>query len=451
MKTSRQLVYETLLSVYKDEAYSNIALNNAIGGAKLSKQDASFASRLFYGVLERRITLEHIIKGYLAPNKKFEKLDIQIVIIISMGLYELLFMEKVPDNSAVDESVKLAAYARKASAKGFVNAVLRGFIRDEKEIKYPDKEKNEVLYYSVKYACPEWLFKMWTEQYDKETAIKLAEASLEPSRVTVRVNTLKTTADKLIGFLENRGVKAEKHEYLEDCLYLHETGSLERLPQFKQGLFHVQDASSQLCARVLNAKPGQSVIDMCSAPGSKSFTVAELMENEGEIHSFDLYEHKLKLINDGAKRLGIKIIKTALGDGTRFNREIKKADRVLCDVPCSGLGIIRRKPEIKFKNPDDFQFLPTVQLSILKNASNYVKAGGILVYSTCTTNKKENEEVINQFLSENNSFKPLQLSSILSTIDHMGNFMTTLMPHINNCDGFFIAALQKTEAENEKA
>lgn len=227
MKTSRQVVFETLSAVYKNDAYSNIALNNAIIEAKLSKKDASFAARLFYGVLERRITLEYILKGYLAPNKKFEKLDTEIVIIISMGLYELLFMEKVPDNASVDEAVKLASYARKASAKGFVNAVLRGFIRDKKEIKYPDIEKNESLYYSVKYACPEWLFNMWAGQYDKETAIKLAEASLLPSKVTVRVNTLKTTADKLIGFLENRGVKAEKHEYLENCLYLHETGSIE--------------------------------------------------------------------------------------------------------------------------------------------------------------------------------------------------------------------------------
>ncbi len=190
--------------------------------------------------------------------------------------------------------------------------------------------------------------------------------------------------------------------------------------------------------------PNQTVLDICSAPGSKSFTIAQHMQNEGEIYAFDLYEHKLKLINESAKRLGITIIKTALQDGAIKNDNIKMADRVLCDVPCSGLGIIRRKPEIKYKNEEDFKDLPQIQYSILENAASYVKSGGYLIYSTCTTNKKENEEVVNKFLSQNNSFKPLQLSLNISKIENNKDTMITLLPHINECDGFFIAALQKS-------
>ncbi|WMJ22380.1 16S rRNA (cytosine(967)-C(5))-methyltransferase RsmB [Paludicola sp. MB14-C6] len=441
MKTARQIAYDTLLRIEKENAYSNIAIDKMLQSSGLDKVQSAFATAIFYGVLETKIQLDYAISKYL--KKKLTSLDIQIVTILRMGFYQLLYMDGVPDNAAVNESVKLVEYARKASAKGFANAVLRSFIRDEKAITLPNKDKDLVMYYSIQYACPKWLFQQWKDQYDLETAIELAKASLHRPPLTVRVNTLKTTTEKLIGFLENRGVKACKHEFLENCLVLEQTGSIDKLPQYRQGLFHVQDVASQICAEILNAKQGDTIIDMCSAPGSKAFTIAEHMNNEGKIYAFDLFEHKLKLISDGAKRLGITIMNTSLQDATIFNEDLLKADHVLCDVPCSGLGIVRRKPEIKYKNEQDFANLPEIQFAILSNAANYVKLGGTLVYSTCTTNKKENIEVINRFLKMNNSFKPLQLSEIFGKINGMDDFAVTLFPHKYNCDGFFIAALVK--------
>ncbi len=441
MKTSRQIAYDTLFRVLKEGAYSNIAIDKMLLESGVDKTQASFATALFYGVLETKITLDYIIKYYV--KKPLNKLDIEVLNILRMGIYQILFMDGVPDNSAVDECVKLTAYSRKASAKGFVNAVLRGFIRDNKQYKLPDIKKDEILHYSIKYACPQWILKQWAEQYGIETAIELAKSSLDRPPLTIRVNTLKTTSEKLIGYLENRGVQAQKHEYLENCLIINQSGSINKLPQYRQGLFYVQDVSSQLCAKAVDAKPGDIVIDMCAAPGSKSFTIAQYMNNEGAIYANDLFEHKLKLINDNAKRLGITVINTSIQDGAEFNPEIEKADRVLCDVPCSGLGIIRRKPEIKYKEQTDLDGLPDIQYKILCNASNYVKDGGYLIYSTCTTNKKENDEVVTKFLSNNNSYKPLQLSEKLSKIEGIDNCWVTLFPHQNNCDGFFISVLQK--------
>lgn len=441
--TTRQLSYTTLMRVFKDGAYSNIAIDKAIKLANLDKTDAAFATALFYGVLENTIALDYTLTGYV--TKGLKSLDLEILTILRMGIYQLVYLDSVPDSAAVDECVKLSAYARKASAKGVINAILRNFIRDEKQLKMPNIDNEPLLYYSILYSCPQWLFSMWSKQYDIDTAIELAKATMSCPPLTIRVNTLKTTPQKLIGYLLNRGVTAVPHEYMENCLVLTGSGSIDRLPQYKQGLFYVQDVASQLCTKVVNAKPNQTVLDICSAPGSKAFTIAQHMQNQGELYAFDLFPHKLKLITDNAKRLGITIIKTALQDGGVFSEEIPQADRVLCDVPCSGLGIIRRKPEIKHKNPNDFDALPSLQLKILCNASRYVKCGGYLIYSTCTTNKKENEQVVNTFLEKNICFKPLQLSKILDKIEVDTTFYTTLMPHKNNCDGFFIAALERVK------
>lgn len=444
MKTARQIAFDTLLSVFSNKAYSNIAIDRFLSGAELEAREKSFVTAMFYGVLERNITLLHIIKAY--STKPVSKLDKEICIILQMGLYQLLYMDSVPDSAAVNESVALTAYARKASAKGFVNAVLRGFIRDNKEIKLPALEKNVAEHYSIKLSCPTYVFSMWEKQYGLEDAIALCEESLRVPPITIRVNTLKTTAEKLIGYLEGKGVNAAAHETLADCLVISKSGEIDRLAQFKQGLFHVQDAASQECVTMLAPKENEVLLDICAAPGSKSFTAAQLMGNIGEIYAFDLYEAKCKLIEQGAKRLGISIIDAKIGDGSVFDKEIKQADCVMCDVPCSGLGIIRRKPEIKLKTKEEIAGLPQLQFSILSNASKYVKIGGRLVYSTCTLNKNENEEVVNRFLKENNLFEPLQFSSPTSKIKGSNSFLegtATLMPHKNGTDGFFYAILRR--------
>lgn len=460
MKTARQLTYDALFAVIKNKAYSNLALDSILTESTLPHQEKNFVTAMFYGVLERQITLLHVIKGY--SSKPVSKLDKEISIILQMGIYQLLYMDSVPDSAAVDEAVKLTAYARKASAKGFVNAVLRGFLRDKKEIKLPDIKKDAIEYYSIKFSCPAYMIRLWEKQYGMDIALSLCECALSRPPLAVRVNTLKTTAEKLVGYLEVRGVKATLHPALKDCLVLENTGEIDRLAQFKQGLFHVQDTASQLCVQALSPKKGDIVLDICAAPGSKSFTMAQLMENKGEIYDFDLYEHKLKLITMTAKRLGISIIHTALQDGSQHNDNIKQADCVLCDVPCSGLGILRRKPEIKLKTAQDIADLPNIQLSILKNAASYVKEGGKLVYSTCTLNFAENEEVVNQFLAngdfegiddwkddilKENCENSLQFYSQFSKMENKGNFMMTLMPskadgEFSN-DGFFFAVMRR--------
>lgn len=446
MRTARQICYEALLSVYRDKGYSNLVLDNLLGeispkGESISAVDKAFATNLFYGVLQYKITLDYIISKYIDSKKK---LDVRNNVILQMGIYQMIYMNSVPDSACVDESVKLV---RNDNGKGFVNAILRNFLRDNKEYELPDVNKDKALYYSVLYSCPKWLVSMIISQYGEEDAVSFLANSIEKPDIIARVNTLKTTPEKLIGFLENKGVNATPHYYLKDSLILTNTGSIKNSPQFKQGLFHIQDTASQLSAMALAPKKGDVVLDICSAPGSKSFTIAQLMENEGEIYSFDLYEHKIKLIKDGAKRLGIKIINPQEQNGLEFNEDIKQADCILCDVPCSGLGIIRRKPEIKYKDSCFLDELPQLQYDILTNASKYLKSGGRLIYSTCTINKKENEKVINRFLSENNSFKPLILSEFFDTIEcgelNIDNQMITLLPNKNKTDGFFIAGIVK--------
>ncbi|MEG2429039.1 MAG: SAM-dependent methyltransferase [Oscillospiraceae bacterium] len=280
-----------------------------------------------------------------------------------------------------------------------------------------------------------------------ENAVEFAKAGLISPPLTIRVNTLKTTSDKLIGYLLNKGINAKKHPLLSECLILTQSGSIDKSPQYRQGLFYVQDIASQLCAMELAVSKGDTVLDICSAPGSKAFTIAQEMENDGVIYAFDLFEHKLKLIEQSAKRLDISIIKTAIQDGSIFNKEILLADKVLCDVPCSGLGIIRRKPEIKYKTYDEIADLPEIQFAILQNSSKYVKSGGTIIYSTCTLNKHENQEIVMKFLENNSDFSIGTLSETVNNIANIDNGFATFFPSENGdnggSDGFFIAKLIK--------
>lgn len=442
MKSARQVALDVLLAVWEKGAYANLALDAALDRTPLEHKDRALATACVYGVLERQITLFAVIQKY--SKKPLARLDPEIRAVLALGLYQLLYLDNVPDSAAVDESVRLTGYAGKGSAKGFVNALLRSFIRDGKEIPLQDNE-DPVARASILYSCPTWLLNLWKEDYGWETACQLAEAALLAPPVCVRVNTLKTETEKLIGYLENRGVTATVHPDLPDCLLLKQVNDLKRLSQFKQGLFHVQDKASQLCVKALSPKPGETVLDLCSAPGSKSFTAAQYMKNEGQILSFDLYSQKCDLIREGAKRLGITLLTARVQDATVFDPTIPQADAVLCDVPCSGLGILAKKPDIRLKPADTALELPALQEQILQNAARYVKPGGRLCYSTCTLHRAENEAVVERFLAGNKSFEPLQLPREIGTIKGNGGYFTTLFPHIDGCDGFFIATMRRKE------
>lgn len=431
---SSRFIVMKLLDKMDKQAYSNIALDSALKDSGLSERDKGFASRLFYGVLERKLTLEYIISGY--SSKPLHKLDGSVANILKMGLYQILYMDSVPDSAAVNESVALTRQAGKTSASGFVNAVLRSFIRDGKQIKYPDDDYEKM---SVEYSCNTDIIKMLCGDYPLKDVEDLLRCSLTPHRTYIRVNTLKTDRDTLIKELNKQGIDAERCPQDEGCLAAENLGSVEDSELFKAGMFHVQDLSSQLCCRTLDPKPGETVIDICAAPGGKTFTMAEIMGDNGRIIACDLREKRVGLIKSGAERLGISIIEAIRNDAKVWSDSLPKADKVLCDVPCSGFGVIRSKPELKYTNLQDIKRLPEIQYDILCSAAGYLKEGGELVYSTCTLNKRENDEVIDRFLRENDSF---EAADIMSEFGNMGHKIT-IFPGRFNCEGFFISKVRK--------
>ncbi|MBR6619653.1 MAG: 16S rRNA (cytosine(967)-C(5))-methyltransferase RsmB [Clostridia bacterium] len=437
MKTARQIAFEALNKIERDKSYSNLTLDSVLYAANLSKADNSLVSALVYGVLERTLTIDYCLSRQL--KQPLKKLKPQVLTALRLGTYQLLFMDKIPQSAAVNESVTLVKKNGCAFAAGLTNAVLRAVARDG--LVLPDEE-DIIHFYSIKYSFPEWLIKLWVESYGAENAVGIMESCAGRPPLTVRVNTLKTTKEKLVSFLADDGVTALSVNNIDNALNLEKCGSIENLSAFNSGLFHVQDGASQLCAAALDAKPGDTVLDLCSAPGGKAFTCAEKMENNGRIIACDIHSHRLALIKEGANRLGINIIDVKRCDASHFCEDMPQADRVLCDVPCSGLGIVRRKPEIRFKAAQEIEKLPEIQYSILTNAARYVKKGGRLIYSTCALNPKENEEVCAKFLRENSNFEIVDISSVAPGA-YTKNKTVTLMPHITQTDGFFIAAFER--------
>lgn len=439
MASPRLTVVKMLLKMDSSEAYSNILLDQVFTDADLSDRDKAFAAALFYGVLERRLTLDYIIE----KNSKipFGKLDPAAVAILRTGLYQLLYMPSVPESAAVNESVKMCKQLKCFSAQGFVNGMLRGFIRSGKKISYLGMAPEKRL--SVEYSCPEWLTEKLLTEYGTDFTVKALKASVGKPPVYARVNTLKTTTDKLLAELSRCKVKASAYSGLENCIRLDKAGDIEKCAPFRQGLFHVQDISSQLCCLTLRPVVNETVLDVCAAPGGKSFTLAELMGNNGRLFSMDIHDMRVGLIEDGAARLGIKMITAMQNDASRFNAELPQADKVLCDVPCSGLGVIRRKPEIKYKSPEEFAQLPEIQYQILETSARYVKPGGTLVYSTCTLSRAENDEVAERFSEAHPEFAPIvqHIPFAAATGDHMRTFC----PDENGGDGFFTASFRRVK------
>ncbi len=435
----RSLAFDALSRVLSDGAYSNIVFDTVLSGAGADKREVNLAAAIFYGVLERKLTLDYILSRFSEiPIKKIDK---QVLIILYIGIYQILYMDRIPNSAAVDECVKLCKRNRLFSASGFVNGVLRTAARSGAP-KLPD-DKDKLSYLSVKYSFPKEIIKLWINSYGGEITEKLLEAQIGRPPLCARVNTLKTTPDRLIGLLSGRGVRAEKSRILENAILLEDSGAVSKLPEFKNGLFHIEDISSQICCEALSPKKGDSVLDVCAAPGGKSVTMAEMMENDGDILACDLYPKRLELIKQNADRASVKIITTMVADAqnTDYGR---KFQRILCDVPCSGLGIIRRKPELRYKDVIGLDTLPDLQYLILCNASRFTARGCVLVYSTCTLNPGENGENADRFLREHKDFEPYEISvpNISREIDEPMNQLT-LFPHKHGTDGFFISAFKR--------
>ena len=436
------IAFKVLMRVQGEDGYSNIALSEALSAFDPEPRDRAFVTRLVYGVLEKTEYLDHVISSYLKPGARVEP---EVRCLLRMAVYQMAFM-KIPDAAAVNESVNLAKKLKLFRATGFINGLLRQFIRDGKEVRLPDPVKQREKYLSIKYSCPLWLVKLWRKSYGDEICEDILHSLEGRPPIFLRVNTARVTTGGLVERLKTEGVKASASEKIPDCLVMEESGDITALAAFREGLFHVQDASSQLCCMAAAPASGSVVCDVCAAPGGKSFTLAEMMVNDGKIISCDLYPHRVELIAEGSKRLGLSCIeptvRDALGEGTPAC-----ADLVLCDAPCSGLGIIRRKPDIKRKPQSEIQGLPELQYRILENSSRLVRKGGRLVYSTCTLNPAENLSVIAKFLANHSEFEPCALcipEGIERAIDEP-DYALTLFPHMINTDGFFISTVRRKD------
>ncbi len=434
MDNARLQAVKLLGKTFSKGGYSNILLDKTLSETSMGEKDKNFCAALYYGVLERRITLDHIITGY--SRMKLSKLRPEILNILRTGIYQLKFMDNIPDSAAVNESVNIARKLKLGSLSGFVNAVLRNFLRDGKQIKYPEN-KTEKL--SVEYSSPEWLVNLLLQNYSENQAVSLLKSSVEKPPVTVRLNNLKGETSQI---LERLSDFSPESTVIDGC-YKISYGDVTKTQAFKDGLFHVQDIASQLCCMALWPKEGETVLDLCSAPGGKAFTLAELMNDKGRILAFDIHENRVRLIKNGAERLGISCIEAKTGNASVFDMNMPIADKILCDVPCSGLGVIRRKPEIKYKHFEEFERLPEIQYKILENAVKYLKPGGELVYSTCTVNPVENVWVIDRFLKEHKNFKGVKFLEELGI--PFGDYKVTLFPENLNSDGFFISKIKRTE------
>ncbi|MGN0621156.1 MAG: 16S rRNA (cytosine(967)-C(5))-methyltransferase RsmB [Porcipelethomonas sp.] len=434
METARFKAVKLLGKTFGKNGYSNIILDSALAESDMDKREKKLCCAVYYGVIERAVTLDHIISCY--SRQKISKLRPDILNILRTGIYQLKYMDSIPDSACVNESVKLAKQMKLQNLSGFVNAVLRSFIRDEKKIKLPEDRIQRLC---VEYSAPEELVRHLLENYSRENAVSLLESSVGRPPVSVRINTLKKSREEILAEIAD----LEPSETVCRNGFLINTGNVTEHAAFGKGLFHVQDIASQLCCEALAPKKGETVLDVCAAPGGKSFTMAELMEDEGKILSFDIHENRVGLIRNGAERLGIRSVNAGQGDALVHNPELEGADKVLCDVPCSGLGVIRRKPEIKYKPFAEFEKLPEIQYAILENAASYLKKGGELVYSTCTVNPAENENVTNRFLAEHRNFRGVPVLENMG--EPFGGYTATLFPRHFGSDGFFISKLVRTE------
>ena len=420
--------------------FSNLVLDSMLEEAKLDQRDKAFASALFYGVLERRITIDILIKRYSSVPP--EKLDPEAAEVLRMGFYQILYMNSVPDNAAVNESVELIKALGFPKASGFINGILRAFIRNGKNADFSRLPGIQRL--SAEYSAPLWLCKKWCLEFGPQRTQKALRACLGAPPVYARANTVKAGADAVCTALCEEGAAARPEGNIPAAIII-DSAAPQNTRAYKDGLFHVQDISSQLCAAALGARAGERILDVCAAPGGKTFTVAEIMENRGEIVACDLHAKRANLVKKGGERLGLDIITARANDATAFCEALGKFDRVLCDVPCSGLGVIRRKPEIRFKKPEDLTSLPKIQYRIAATSAKYLNEGGILVYSTCTLSKDENEDVVKRLI-ERDGLVPEKLPEELQKYSADG-FSVTLLPGEINSDGFYFARLRKGKSE----
>lgn len=439
--TARNAALQALLKVTENEGYSNIVIDKAIAESGLDRRDSALASALFYGTLEKRITLDFYLSKNLRDSRK--KLDTVIQEILRCAAYQILFMDKIPVSAAVNEAVNMARAFRKPAYAGFINGVLRGLIRNKPSISLPQGSDDMSL--SIRYSIPQELIALWRRAYGGPVLIELLEAFSTEAATYIRLNNIKGSPESIARALTHAGLQFSRYPGNDQTGILQTPGKLTDLKPFQEGLFHVQDLSAQLVCELLAPKAGELVVDCCAAPGGKTFTFAEMMRDNGQVLAYDLYKGRVKLVKQGAERLGLRTVTAGLHDATKPYPVGIQADKVLCDVPCSGFGVIRKKPEIRYKKLSSVSGLPALQLDILQNAASLVKPGGLLLYSTCTLNPAENIDVAMKFLDKNKNFatEKIDLPASINRIIDEPAHMFTMMPFAGASDGFFAALFCK--------
>ncbi len=435
---ARQTALRVLIACRKEGAWSNSVLKTYLQQDGLDRREAALATRLCYGVLQNRLKLDFYLSQLLTGKLK----DLHPVIrdILHLGLYQLFLSDKIPASAAVNESVALAKKNCKKQpfAPGLVNGVLRNAVRRAEELKQPVTLQD-------RYSHPQSLIDLLIKAYGLERVEKMLCANNDAPQTVVQVNTLKTTQEALTQILTKEGVEVKAHRWMKDCLVLSSTGNLENLESFQKGLYYVQDPAAKLSVLCAKIPPNANVLDCCSAPGGKSFAAAMVLQGTGSIQSCDIYDHKIPLIQKGAQRLGISNLTACRQEAEVYREDWKeKMDVVIADVPCSGYGIIRKKPDIRYKDPKEMEQLPALQGAILQNQSRYVKPGGTLLYSTCTLLPRENEEVVETFLKKNPQFY-LEKLTLPDAFPENTTGMLTLLTGEFDTDGFFICRLRRKQ------
>ena len=441
MDIVREVALKALYKIDKEEAYSNIALDDMIKENKrnLEDRDIGFISEIVYGIISWKLTIDEIIKKY--SNIRLKKISPWILNILRMGIYQIVFLDKVPKSAAVNESVNLAKrYGHKASSN-FVNAILRKI--DKKDYQTFFEIENPIERISKTTSMPIWIVKELLKENDIEKVEEICKASNLKPKVEIRINRLKTNIQQLENLLKERNIAFQEGKF-EDFLILEKTKNIEKLDLFEQGYFTIQDEGAGLIAKILNPKPNEIILDACSSPGGKTSYMAELMNDKGEIIAWDLHPHRVKLVEETAKRLGIHIIKTKCQDATIYREEYKeKFDKILLDVPCLGIGVLKRKPDIKWKRkPEDIEEIAKIQENILKTCSKYLKPKGQLVYATCSIFSEENDKIIDKFLEKNTDFtySKIDIPNLEKNVEKINKIQ---LYQNEETDGFFMCKLQK--------
>ncbi len=425
-----------LIATRRQGAWSDGILKEYMQRDRLERRDAALAATLTYGVMQNRMLLDHYLEQVVSGG--LSRLQPAMLDILRLGAYQILLLDKIPDSAAVNEAVEQTKRYVNQKAAGMTNGALRALSRKKESLEAPKD-------FATKYSHPQALVDLLTDSVGRDQIESFLRADNEPAPTCLQINPLLSDPDEVERALTEQEILFRKHPWLPGCYLVTGTGNLARLELFTSGKVYVQDASAKLAAMAAGVQPGMCVLDTCAAPGGKSFALAMEMKNEGSVTSCDIHAHKISLIEKGAARLGISIITAREADASKFQEEFKDGfDVVVADVPCSGLGVIRKKPDIRYKDLAPTERLPAVQAAILENVSRYVKPGGALLYSTCTVLKRENEDVANAFLARHPEFQ-LEAFPVPDGLGGQNGGMLTLYPHVHEADGFFICKLRKNK------